>query len=120
MIDQINELPEDGLKSSPETSRYTENKWIGRKNQNELYFLHVIDKLNFDYLKNKKISQSEIRNNFSCFTSALFWKYKTSQPKCSGHNLSVSLYNILNINSKPHRRMLSKKIELLINFRINK
>ena len=31
MIDQINELPEYGLKSSPETSRYTENKWIGRK-----------------------------------------------------------------------------------------
>ena len=26
MIDQINKLPEDGLKSSPETSRYTENK----------------------------------------------------------------------------------------------
>ena len=25
MIDQINELPEDGLKSSPETSRYIEN-----------------------------------------------------------------------------------------------
>ena len=33
MIDQINEHPEDGLKSSPETSRYTENKWISRKNQ---------------------------------------------------------------------------------------
>ena len=31
MIDQINELPEDGLKSSPETSRFTENKWISRK-----------------------------------------------------------------------------------------
>ena len=26
MIDQINELPEDGLKSSPETLCYTENK----------------------------------------------------------------------------------------------
>ena len=46
MIDQINELPEDGLKSSPETSRYTENKWISRKNQNKLYFFHVIDILN--------------------------------------------------------------------------
>ena len=43
MIDQINELPEDGLKSSPETSRFTENKWISRKNQNKLYFLHLID-----------------------------------------------------------------------------
>ena len=42
MIDQINELPEDGLKSSPETSRYTENKWISQKNQNKLYFLHLI------------------------------------------------------------------------------
>ena len=43
MIDQINELPEDGLKSSTETLRYTENKSISRKNQNELYFLHVIN-----------------------------------------------------------------------------
>ena len=41
MVDQIKELPEDGLKSSPETSRYTENKWISRKNQSELYFLHL-------------------------------------------------------------------------------
>ena len=31
MIDQINELSEDGLKSSPETSHFTENKWISRK-----------------------------------------------------------------------------------------
>ena len=47
MIDQINKLPEDGLKSSPETSRYTENKWIsGEKNQNKLYFLHLMDILN--------------------------------------------------------------------------
>ena len=44
MIDQINELPEDGLKSSPETSRYTENKWISQKNQNKLYFLHLISR----------------------------------------------------------------------------
>ena len=46
MIGQINELPEDGLKSSPETSHFTENKWISRKNQNKLYFLHLIDILN--------------------------------------------------------------------------
>ena len=46
MIDQINKLPEDGLKSSPETSHFTENKWISRKNQNKLYFLHLIDLLN--------------------------------------------------------------------------
>ena len=43
MINQINELPEDGLKSSPETLHFTENKWISRKNQNKLYFLHVIE-----------------------------------------------------------------------------
>ena len=44
MIDQINELPEDGLKSSPETLRYTESKWISRKkNQNKLYFLHLME-----------------------------------------------------------------------------
>ena len=46
MIDQINELPEDGLKPSPETSRHTENKWISRKNQSKLYFLHLIGILN--------------------------------------------------------------------------
>ena len=43
MIDQINELPEDGLKSSPETLCFTENKWISRKNQNKFYFfLHLM------------------------------------------------------------------------------
>ena len=31
MIDQMNELPDDGMKSSPGTSRYKENKWISRK-----------------------------------------------------------------------------------------
>ena len=31
MIDRINELPEDGLKSSPETLHFTEHKWISRK-----------------------------------------------------------------------------------------
>ena len=46
MIDQINELPEDGLKSVPETLRFTENKWSSRKNQNKLYFLHLTDILN--------------------------------------------------------------------------
>ena len=54
MIDQINELPEDGLKSSPETSRYTENKWISQKSQNKLHFLHLIDPLDlisFFFLK---------------------------------------------------------------------
>ena len=31
MIDQINKLPEDGLKSSPEESRYRKNTPISRK-----------------------------------------------------------------------------------------
>ena len=38
MTDQINKLPEDKLRSSPETSPYPENKWISQKNQNKLYF----------------------------------------------------------------------------------
>ena len=47
MIVQINELPEDGLKISPETSRFTEYKWISRKkNPNKLHFLYLIDILN--------------------------------------------------------------------------
>ena len=36
MIDQINELPEDELKFSSETSHYTENKLISWKNQDKL------------------------------------------------------------------------------------
>ena len=28
MIDQINKLPDDGLKSTPEMWRYIENTWI--------------------------------------------------------------------------------------------
>ena len=46
MIDQINELPEYWLMSLPETLRYIENKWISQKDQNKLYFLHLIDILN--------------------------------------------------------------------------
>ena len=59
MIDQINKLPKDGLKSSPETSRYTENKWISRKNQNKLYFLHLIEKrkLSYDIKKSQEAKQ---------------------------------------------------------------
>ena len=40
MIDQINEVPEDGLKSSPETLRYIEYTWISRKNENKFLDLH--------------------------------------------------------------------------------
>ena len=44
VIDQIDKLPEDGLKYSPETSRYTENTFISqKKNQNKVVlFLHLI------------------------------------------------------------------------------
>ena len=62
MTDQINELPEDELKSSPDTSRYTENKWISRRNQNKLYFLHLIDILNdllLSQMKTQKINPEE-------------------------------------------------------------
>ena len=43
MIDQINELPEDGLKSSPGTSRYIENTWFSQKIKIRCNFLHLID-----------------------------------------------------------------------------
>ena len=48
MIDQINELPEDGLKSSPGTSRYMENTWFSWKIKISctFYTLHLIDVLN--------------------------------------------------------------------------
>ena len=41
MIDEINELPEDGMESLPEMSHYIENTWISRKNLNKLYFSYT-------------------------------------------------------------------------------
>ena len=38
VIDQIDKLPENGLKSWPETSHYIENTWISRKIKIKLYF----------------------------------------------------------------------------------
>ena len=46
MNDQINELPQDGLKSSPEMSRYRENTCISRKIKISCTFLHLIDIFN--------------------------------------------------------------------------
>ena len=46
MIDQINKLPEDGRRSSPETSRYRENTWNSRNIKISCIFLHVIVILN--------------------------------------------------------------------------
>ena len=46
MIDKVNELPEDGLKSLPETLCYMENTWIGRKIK-ICSFLHILDILGF-------------------------------------------------------------------------
>ena len=41
MIDQINELPEDGLKSSPERLHYIElHGLVGKKNK--LYFSYTL------------------------------------------------------------------------------
>ena len=51
MIDQINELTEDGLKSLPETSRYTENTWICQKIKIGCTFLQLTDILNDLILK---------------------------------------------------------------------
>ena len=46
MTDQINKLPEDGLKSSPETLGYTENTWFSQKTKISCTFLHLINILN--------------------------------------------------------------------------
>ena len=46
MIDKVNELPEDGLKSLPETLCYMENTCIGRKIK-ICSFLHILDILGF-------------------------------------------------------------------------
>ena len=43
MIGQINELPEDGLKSSPKTSRYIEDTWFSRNIKISCTFVHLID-----------------------------------------------------------------------------
>ena len=51
MIDQINELPEDGWKSSDETLRYRENTRICRKIKLSCTFLHLIDILHDLILK---------------------------------------------------------------------
>ena len=66
MIDQINELLEDELRSSPETLRYTESKWISGKHQNKLYFLDLI---NYHKISNKlllKVSLVYIGNFILC------------------------------------------------------
>ena len=46
MIDQINGVPEYGLKSSPETSNFRENTSISQKIKTSCTFLHLIDILN--------------------------------------------------------------------------
>ena len=42
VIDQINKLPEDGLKSLLETSRYIKNTWISREIKIKLYFSYTL------------------------------------------------------------------------------
>ena len=39
IIDQINKLPEDGVKSLPKSLRYIENKWISQKKLNKVVLL---------------------------------------------------------------------------------
>ena len=46
----MNELPEDGLKFLPEMSRFTENKWISRKNQNNTSYTLLIFQMIYYWL----------------------------------------------------------------------
>ena len=80
-IYQINKLPEDGLKSLPETSRYTENKWISWKNKNKLYFLHLIDILNDLLLINWK-------QTWKMFT--VIWNYLYPSPLFIGNQMETT------------------------------
>ena len=41
--------------------------------------LKICEKLKFDYLKNEKSFQSQIKNIFPCFTNALLQIDKTNQ-----------------------------------------
>ena len=42
IINQINKLPEDGLKSLPEKPHYIENTWISQKIKIKLYFSYTL------------------------------------------------------------------------------
>ena len=58
MIDQINELPEDGLSLHPK-GRYIANTWISRKSLNKLYFSYTLLKLELfkmqEFARKKKL-----------------------------------------------------------------
>ena len=58
----------DGLKSSPKTLRYTENKWISKKNQNKLFSIkvglfHLSLNSAFQDSYNKKVRNLKISRN---------------------------------------------------------
>ena len=99
MIDQINELPEDGLKSSPKTSRYTENKWISRKNQNELYFLHLIDILN-DLL-------------LIFLMSYLYRKYLNNKSQSASSTMEEIVIHSISMNYTKNQKMIKYEPQLL-------
>ena len=99
MIDQIDELPEDGLKSSPETSRYTENKWISRKNQNELYFLHLIDILN-DLL-------------LIFLMSYLYRKYLNNKSQSASSTMEEIVIHSISMNYTKNQKMIKYEPQLL-------
>ena len=81
-IYQINKLPEDGLKSSSETSCYTENKWISWKNKNKLYFLHFIDILNDLILINWKQAWKMF---------IVIWNYLYPSPLFIGNHMETTI-----------------------------
>ena len=89
MIDQINKLPEDGLKSSPETSRFTENKWISRKNQNKLYFLHLNASTLLALHRRPKIFET-------LFSITVIWSFKV---RFSSVNTHKNLIEVIRFTS---------------------
>ena len=77
MIDQINELPEDGLKVSPETSRFTQNKWISRKKKKiklscTSYTLYLILLFNILYIFTQLLATKIITEKTKLFRIYLF------------------------------------------------
>ena len=70
-------------------ARYTENKWISQKNQNELYFLQLIDILNdllliCRYISYLYLIRSELESNQQPFAHQYIYIY-------------IYIYNICNI-----------------------
>ena len=101
MIDQINELPEDGLKSSPETLR----KYMGEsKKYISCTFLHLIDilnNLNFDWFIQVNINSLKLLQ-IELVIIINYIKYLKTCSKIfhiSKQNATISEWNIFIINN---------------------